>query len=674
MISALWTGISGLATQQKALDNEAHNIANVNTVGYKATRISFADQLYQDKIGKGAKVLDAEKIFKQGGRKLTGISYDLALNGDGFFAVVNKKQSGTAETFFTRAGNFRRGDNGTLQDAAGNEVQGWAMRKIDTDKNVSSTNPNVSYFTDSYNKLLTSKIVKHSTYIETITAKSTDYDKSAKQDNKLVFSGAGSKSKFAKVSDIEELVKDYSMWLKKLQDDPDVASSGSIAQVSHLNFKGDTLKKESDTIYVYLDGEKIEQTFIKKVADPSLTPAMVGDLTGNGGVPDAADADLAASRIATYKALADQISDKKGFRATTVTNGPVGTVFDNTNPYADVFANGDTIFESTLDLDVLLGMIKIESLIPGKEFGIKEHAETSGDRTTLGNLNSTDSKTAALKGSGSGAVESSRKALSDAVAGKQRDVFTPSELVTFPGTYTYEFTFFDKDTNNNKTIPAAPASFAGVTDITDLASKINADIELKKYITAEVINGNLVLKPIDAYSDIEFAGMLKEGTNIIDRNEDGSGKEGAGAEFMQIVNTIDQTTSKNSLQLRLDTLNISDSAFGEFHVDDTGLITMKQDGAEFAIGQIAIAKFNSMRGLNAIGDNLYAKTNNSGEAIYNLNNNKTAKVESKSLELSTADLSESLVNLMVFQRAFEANAKSITTADQLLNTLINLKR
>ena len=671
MISALWTGISGLATQQQALDNEAHNIANVNTVGYKATRISFADQLYQDKIGKGAKVLDAEKIFKQGGRKLTGISYDLALNGDGFFTVVNKKQSGTAETFFTRAGNFRRGDNGTLQDAAGNEVQGWAMRKIDPDKNVSSTNPNVSYFTDSYNKLLTSKIVKHSTYIETFTAKSTDYDKSAKQDNKLVFSGAGAKSKFAKVSDIEELVKDYSMWLKKLQDDPDITSSGSTAQVSHLNFKGDTLKKESDTIYVFIDGEKIFQTFIKKVADPSLTPAMVGDLTGNGGAPDAADADLAASRIATYKALADKISEKTGFKATTVTNG---TVFDSTNPYAAVFANGDTITESTLDLDVLLGMIKIESIIPGQEFVIKEHGETTGNRVTLGNLNSTDSKTDAKKGSGSGAVESSRKALSDAVAGKQRDVFTTSELVTFPGTYTYQFSFFDKDTNNNKVVPVAPASFTGVTDVADLATKINADVELKKYITAEVINGNLVFKPIDAYSDIEFAGMLKEGTNIIDRSEVASGKEGAGAEFMQIVNTIDQTTSKNSLQLRLDTLAISDSAFGEFSVDDTGLITMKQDGAEFAIGQIAIAKFNSMRGLNAVGDNLYAKTNNSGEAIYNLNNNKTAKIESKSLELSTADLSESLVNLMVFQRAFEANAKSITTADQLLNTLINLKR
>ena len=43
MISALWTGISGLASQQSALDNESNNIANVNTVGYKASRVSFAD-------------------------------------------------------------------------------------------------------------------------------------------------------------------------------------------------------------------------------------------------------------------------------------------------------------------------------------------------------------------------------------------------------------------------------------------------------------------------------------------------------------------------------------------------------------------------------------------------------------------------------------------------------
>jgi flagellar hook protein FlgE len=141
-----------------------------------------------------------------------------------------------------------------------------------------------------------------------------------------------------------------------------------------------------------------------------------------------------------------------------------------------------------------------------------------------------------------------------------------------------------------------------------------------------------------------------------------------------MINTIDQTASQGALQLRLDVLNISDSAFGEFNVDSSGLITMMQDGAEFAIGQVAVALFNNERGLIPMGDNLVRKSNESGEPIFNVNNDKTAKIEARTLELSTADLSESLVNLMVFQRAFEANAKSITTSDELLNTLINLKR
>jgi flagellar hook protein FlgE len=85
MVGALWTGISGLSGQQHALDNESNNIANVNTIGFKASRISFADQMYQNKIGKGAQVLDAEKLYTQGNLKLTGVSYDMALAGDGFF-------------------------------------------------------------------------------------------------------------------------------------------------------------------------------------------------------------------------------------------------------------------------------------------------------------------------------------------------------------------------------------------------------------------------------------------------------------------------------------------------------------------------------------------------------------------------------------------------------------
>ena len=158
------------------------------------------------------------------------------------------------------------------------------------------------------------------------------------------------------------------------------------------------------------------------------------------------------------------------------------------------------------------------------------------------------------------------------------------------------------------------------------------------------------------------------------KNANFSGREGAAAEFLQINTTINQTASKGDLQLRLDSLNLTDSAFGDFSVDDTGLITMKQDGTDFAVGQIAVAKFTDKRGLDPVGDNLVQATNRSGAAIFNINNDKTADIKGGTLELSTADLSESLVNLMVFQRAFEANAKSITTADQILTTLIQLKR
>lgn len=222
MIGALWTGISGLSSQQTALDNESNNIANVNTIGYKSSRISFADQMYQDRIGKGSKILDAEKLYVQGNLKLTGVNYDMALSGDGFFTVKNSRQSGTSETFYTRAGNFRMGDNGTLQDSAGNEVQGWAMRPIDPDSDVISTNPNATLFSDDYSELLGSRIIRHDTYVETVTAKSTDYETTAKGDAVDAFSGTGLKNKAAKLNDIEELKKsileDYKI-LKILQMD-----------------------------------------------------------------------------------------------------------------------------------------------------------------------------------------------------------------------------------------------------------------------------------------------------------------------------------------------------------------------------------------------------------------------------------------------------------------------
>ena len=170
MIGALWTGISGLSSAQSAIDNESNNIANVNTVGYKASRVSFADMMYQDSIGKGSTVTSAEKQYTQGSLNLTGSSYDLALNGDGFFVVSDVNSTGTSETYYTRAGNLRMGENGTLQDANGYEVQGWAMSTLDPENDVISTNDNWTSFNDNFTEIAGNQIIQFSNKIETYSA------------------------------------------------------------------------------------------------------------------------------------------------------------------------------------------------------------------------------------------------------------------------------------------------------------------------------------------------------------------------------------------------------------------------------------------------------------------------------------------------------------------------
>lgn len=568
MIGALWTGISGLSSQQQALDNESNNIANVNTIGFKSSRISFADQMYQDRIGKGSKILDAEKLYTQGNLKLTGVDYDMALSGEGFFTVANTRATGTTENFYTRAGNFRMGDNGTLQDSAGNEVQGWMMSSIDPIKDVTSTNPNVNVFTNDYTKLLSSKIIKHSTYVETITAKATDYTQTAKGDSETVFDGSGYKSKSAKVSDIEAAIKDYATWLQRLSEEPDGASATSTAQVSHINFKtsdADSLvSKEGEEIYVFIDGVKKSQTYISTTATEQWIKDFYVDAAANAPFGDDYLADyslpatgtlsspptdaeidaltsnqrdtlnMIASRIETYKGLANKISDEVPGLVAYMSDEGGGT--NN-----DVLELDDTLTPNSHDLyQMSKGIIQIKSLIPGQEFTISEVGESSGNTTVQGNYLTTIE---AKKGEGIGALESSKDALSKLITGKQRDVYTTTDLQLGKSTvFNYNITIYDKELEQSIPVPndgatppnpvpmfidATASSPSGSIDkfVENFNKGLDADGNplspaISDYVVAKNINGNLVIETLDENYDVEFTSSLKHVPSIkIDLNE-----------------------------------------------------------------------------------------------------------------------------------------------------------
>lgn len=729
MIGALWTGISGLAAHQTALDNESNNIANVNTVGYKAGRISFADQIYQGQIGKGSFVQDAEKIFVTGGSKITGVEYDVALQGDGFFTVINKNTLGTAETFYTRAGNFRMGQSGTLQNPDGYEVQGWTMSSIDQKNDVVSTNSNATRFTDAYIKTLGSSIIRHGDFIETIAAKSTNFDETAKSDSTTVFSGAGAKTKAAKLKDIALAMEDYNTWLQKYKDDPTLPSAGSTAQVSQANFRTGVpptsiISKEGDSIEIVINGNQYTQNFVPTKTTPdyrqqlwdSLPPAeqtlySLMDPVAVEAMPTATEADRTAKdaevakydrlagKIETYKAMADKISNKEAGLVAYMAK-------DRLDPTADILDPNGMYEASTNLADMLRGVIQIKSLVPGKEFKITQVAEYSGENKNFSVKGSFQTTAAAVAGSGKAALEASREALSRLVSGNQQSVYTTQDLYGAGNTRQFSFSIeiFDKDLgmlipvpNDGGTPPqpmpipsnAVPPAVLTGNNIDDIVDAINnsrtvSGPQLGDYLVAKNVNGNLVIETNDSNYDVEFDAKLTyqdpaavppiTTDTLVEVNPNYSGRKGAGGEFMEITTRVDQTSTQNSLQLRLDVLNISDSKFGQFSIDDTGLVTIKEGGVEYAVGQVSIARFTNNRGLEAVGNNNFQRTQESGNAIYSTNNNNTSGVKGQALELSKADLSESLVNLMVFQRAFEANAKSITTSDELLSTLINLKR
>ena len=108
----------------------------------------------------------------------------------------------------------------------------------------------------------------------------------------------------------------------------------------------------------------------------------------------------------------------------------------------------------------------------------------------------------------------------------------------------------------------------------------------------------------------------------------------------------------------------------------SGTITgVYSNGTNRVIGQLALATFANDRGLEKAGDNTYVETNNSGQA--NIGESGVAgkgSLLAGALEMSNVDLSEQMTDMIVTQRGFQANSKTIQTADTLLETVLSLKR
>jgi flagellar hook protein FlgE len=140
-------------------------------------------------------------------------------------------------------------------------------------------------------------------------------------------------------------------------------------------------------------------------------------------------------------------------------------------------------------------------------------------------------------------------------------------------------------------------------------------------------------------------------------------------------NTITQAASKSTTKA-----NYQDGYklgyLDNFKIDQSGVITgVYSNGSVRTIGQVAMASFTNQGGLEKKGDNTYAESINSGMA--NIGESGTqgkGSMLSGTLEMSNVDLTEQLTDMIVTQRGFESNAKTIQTGDSMLETVLGLKR
>ena len=138
MMRSMFAGVSGLRNHQTRMDVIGNNIANVNTVGYKTSRVTFQDALSQtirgatapqgnrggvnpQQVGLGVALSSIDVLHTPGNLQTTGVNTDLAIQGNGFFILGGEGN----QRYYTRAGNFTMDTSGRLVYGNGLQLQGW---------------------------------------------------------------------------------------------------------------------------------------------------------------------------------------------------------------------------------------------------------------------------------------------------------------------------------------------------------------------------------------------------------------------------------------------------------------------------------------------------------------------------------------------------------------------
>jgi flagellar hook protein FlgE len=237
-------------------------------------------------------------------------------------------------------------------------------------------------------------------------------------------------------------------------------------------------------------------------------------------------------------------------------------------------------------------------------------------------------------------------------------------------------------------VSLAPTPTTGFTFTGNFSneSKVGAtkDIPVKMYDS----NGAAKTVPVhfEKTGDTEWTMSLPDGTSQPitfldgkavgepDATGDDTGKLKLGDYEVDIH---DLTQYSGETEARVSNSNGSGAGIlSSYTVSNTGqIVGVFSNGLKQTLGQLALANFNNVNGLEKIGDSMFRSTVNSGLAqVGPAGSAGLGLITSGALEMSNVDLAQEFTNLVIAQRGFQANSRIITTSDEILQELVNLKR
>ncbi len=224
-----------------------------------------------------------------------------------------------------------------------------------------------------------------------------------------------------------------------------------------------------------------------------------------------------------------------------------------------------------------------------------------------------------------------------------------------------------------------PEAETATNTIADIGAANNAT----NLFNVEFDNLGRLLRVTDAQGDVLDTGELLAlvSFDVADTTPDAAGallRQTVSLNFGEVGSYTNATTQFGE---KFSTRAYSQNGYSmgyleNFNIDQSGTITgIYSNGTKRMIGQIALASFTNPGGLEKAEESTFAATNNSGEALISESGVAgKGKIVSGALEMSNVDLAEQFTDMIVTQRGFQANSRTIQTSDQMLQELLTLKR